>query len=140
MMQEHMNVEECSALGSTPFMLIVSFLMLLFFVTSTLFSLHFTTNIMQCFLVLNCFVVDANFEYILLYYIQLSLSANQQPYKTNTNCGNFKTQSCFVHGIFLWSSIQYNLKCLKLLCEINKYIPCCSASIQQQITADDKVW
>jgi len=24
-MQEHMNVEECQALGSTPFMLIVSF-------------------------------------------------------------------------------------------------------------------
>ena len=25
MMQEHMNVEECQALGSTPFMLMVSF-------------------------------------------------------------------------------------------------------------------
>ena len=52
MMQEHMNAEECSALGSTPFMLIVSFpYVLLFFVTSALFSLHLNTNKMQCFLV-----------------------------------------------------------------------------------------
>ena len=41
--------------------------MLLFFVTSALFSLHLNTYIMQCFLVLNCFMVDAIFEYILLY-------------------------------------------------------------------------
>ena len=38
------------------------------FVTSALFSLHLNTYyIMQCFLVLNCFMVDAIFEYILLY-------------------------------------------------------------------------
>ena len=64
MMQEHMNVEECSALGSTPFMLIVSFpYMLLFFVTSALFSLHFNTNAMF----FGVFVVDSIFEHILLY-------------------------------------------------------------------------
>ena len=54
-----MNVEENQALGSTPFMLIVSIPYSLLFVTSALFSLHLTTDIMQCFLVLSCFAVDA---------------------------------------------------------------------------------
>ena len=39
--------------------------MLLFFVTSAFFSLHLAHNIMQCFMVLNCFVVNAIFEHIL---------------------------------------------------------------------------
>ena len=47
-----MNVEECSALGSTPFMLIVSVPCAPVLVTSVLFSLHLNTNAMQCVLVL----------------------------------------------------------------------------------------
>ena len=39
-----------------------------------------------------------------------ALSANEQPFKTNS----------FVHGSVLLSSILDNLKCLKLLCEFNK--------------------
>ena len=60
MMQEHMNAEECQALGSTPFMLTVSIPYSLFIRHLGIISLHHTTNIMQ--LVLNCFVVDATFE------------------------------------------------------------------------------
>ena len=62
MMQEHMNVEERQALGSTPFMLTVSISYSPVIRRFGIISLHSTTNIMQCFLVLNYFVVDAIFE------------------------------------------------------------------------------
>ena len=44
MMQEHMNVEDCQAAGSTPFMLIVSipYTPVFRLVTSVLISLHLT--------------------------------------------------------------------------------------------------
>ena len=61
-MQELMNVEERQALGSTPFMLMVSIPYSPVIRHFCTLSLHHTTNIMQCFLVLNCFVVDAIFE------------------------------------------------------------------------------
>ena len=62
MMQEYMNVEERQALGSTPFMLTVSIPYFPVIRQLGIISLHHTTNIMQCFLVLNCLVVDAIFE------------------------------------------------------------------------------
>ena len=63
MMQEHMNVEENQALGSTPFMLIVS---IPYSPVVRQFGIIFVAprhwyNAML-FLVLNCFVVDAIFE------------------------------------------------------------------------------
>ena len=63
-----MNVEECSALGSTPFMLIVSFPyapVLCHFCIIFVTPQHLYNAI---FLVFNCFMVDAIFEYILLYH------------------------------------------------------------------------
>ena len=62
MMQEHMNAEERQALGSTPFMLTVSIPDSPVLRHFGIISLHHTANIMQCFLVLNCFVVDAIFK------------------------------------------------------------------------------
>ena len=62
MMQEHMNAEERQALASTPFMLTVSIPYSPVIRHLGIISLHHTTNIVQCFLVLNCFVVDAIFE------------------------------------------------------------------------------
>ena len=58
-MHEHMNAEERQALGSTPFMLTVSIPCSPVIRHFGIISLHHTTNIMQCFSVLYCFVVDA---------------------------------------------------------------------------------
>ena len=49
MMQEHMNVEERQALGSTPFTLMVSIPYSPVIRHFCTLSLHHTTNIMQCF-------------------------------------------------------------------------------------------
>ena len=67
MTQEHMNVEERQALGSTPFTLTVSIPYSPVIRHFDIISLHHNTNTMQCLLVLNCFVIDAIFEYILPY-------------------------------------------------------------------------
>ena len=48
-MQEHMNVEERQALGSTPFMLMVSIPYSPVIRHFCTLSLHHITNIMQCF-------------------------------------------------------------------------------------------
>jgi len=48
-MQELMNVEERQALGSTPFMLMVSIPYSPVIRNFCPLSLHHTTNIMQCF-------------------------------------------------------------------------------------------
>ena len=60
-----MNVEECSALGSTPFMLIVSFR---YAPVLCHFGIIFVTphHLYNVFWYINCFMVDAIFEYILL--------------------------------------------------------------------------
>ena len=67
-----MSVEENQALGSTPFMLRVSFLCAP--LVRHLSIIFFTTNIMQCFFfnITFCIVIDAILKYILYYYIILT--------------------------------------------------------------------
>ena len=66
MMREHMNVEDCQALGSSQFMLMVSFPYAPVVRHFGIILLRLTTTIMQWFLELNCSVVDAIFNYKLL--------------------------------------------------------------------------
>ena len=79
MMQEHMNVEECQALDSTPFMLIVSISYTPFVRHFGIISLHLITYIMSCCVVLNCFAniyLSEYISYMLLYIFEYILPYN----------------------------------------------------------------